>query len=283
MRTHTISVHNFDLDHTLRCGQVFRWRENKNNWIGVLGDSVIKAKQAGNRLIVESNLDMDYVMSYFRLNDDLDYIYQCINKDAVMNEAVAMYWGMRIIKQDPWECLISYVCSRQNRIEKIERIVFSLSKNFGDAIHFENKIFYTFPKPDEIAKASLDDLKKCQFRFGDRQAEEIKVIAQLISEGDFCLERLRELDYKSAKEELISLEGVGHKVADCVLLFSLDKLEAFPVDVHVRRIVQRNYFRNKKISDKKIRKWADLYFGRYAGYAQQYLFYYERTKEMYVK
>ncbi|MDD2777926.1 MAG: DNA glycosylase [Methanocellales archaeon] len=280
MKLHTLTVHNFDLDHTLRCGQVFRWRENKNNWMGVLGNSVIKAKQVGNHLIVESNLDMDRVTSYFRLNDDLDDIYQCINKDAVMNEAIAMYGGMRIIKQDPWECLISYVCSRQNRIEKIERIVFSLSKNFGDEIQFENKIFYTFPKPDELAKANLDDLKKCQFRFGDKQAREVKVIAQLVSEGDFCLERLRELDYKSAKEELMSLEGVGPKVADCVLLFSLDKLEAFPVDVHVRRIVQRDYFRNKKISDKKLREWAGRYFGKHAGYAQQYLFYYERTKEV---
>ncbi|HIH37042.1 MAG TPA: DNA-3-methyladenine glycosylase 2 family protein [Methanocellales archaeon] len=280
MKTHTLPVHNFDLDHTLRCGQVFRWRENKNSWIGVLGNSVIRAKQVGNRLIVESDLDMDHVTSYFRLNDDLDDIYQYLNKDAVMNEAIAMYRGMRIIKQDPWECLISYVCSRQNRIEKIERIVFSLSKNFGDEIQFENKIFYTFPKPDEFAKANLDDLRKCQFRFGDKQAREVKVIAQLVSEGDFCLERLRGLDYESAKEELMSLEGVGPKVADCVLLFSLDKLEAFPVDVHVRRIVQRDYFRNKKTSDKKLREWAGLYFGKYAGYAQQYLFYYERTREM---
>ncbi|MDD2666236.1 MAG: DNA glycosylase [Methanocellales archaeon] len=280
MKTHTIPVHNFDLDHTLRCGQVFRWRDDKDNWIGIVGNSVIKAKQAGNRLIVESDLDIGHVTSYFRLNDDLDGIYQCINKDAMMNEAIAMYRGMRIIKQDPWECLISYICSRQNRIEKIERTVFHLSKNFGDEIHFDNKIFYTFPKPDELAKASLDDLRKCQFRFGDKQAEEIKGIAQLVSEGGFCLERLRELDYESAKEELMSLEGVGHKVADCVLLFSLDELEAFPVDVHVRRIVQRDYFRNNKISDKKLREWAGRYFGKYAGYAQQYLFYYERTKEM---
>ena len=280
MKTYLIPVNKFDLDHTLRCGQVFRWRENKDNWIGILGNSVIKAKQEGDVLIVKSNLDMEDVMSYFRLNDDLDDISQHINKDEVMNEAIAMYGGMRIIKQDPWECLISYVCSRQNRIEKIKKIVSSLSKNFGDELQFENKIFYTFPKPDEIAKANLDDLKKCKFRFGKRQAEEIKGIATLICEGDFCLERLRELDYKSAKEELISLEGVGHKVADCVLLFSLDKLGAFPVDVHVRSIVKREYLKDEKTSDKKIRDWAGRYFGRYAGYAQQYLFYYERTKEM---
>ena len=280
MKTHILPVTKFDLDHTLRCGQVFRWRENKDNWIGIVGNSVIKAKQEGDVLIVESNLDMEDVMSYFRLNDDLDDIYQHINKDDVMGESIAMYGGMRIIKQDPWECLISYVCSRQNRIEKIKKIIFSISKNFGDEIQFENKIFYTFPKPYIIAKANLDDLKKCKFRFGKRQAEEIKGIAKLIYKGDFCLEGLKELNYKLAKEKLMSLDGVGHKVADCVLLFSLDKLGAFPVDVHVRRIVQREYLKNKKISDKKIRKWADQYFGRYAGYAQQYLFYYERTNEL---
>ena len=280
MKTHIIPVNKFDLDHTLRCGQVFRWIENKDNWIGIVGNSVIKAKQEGDVLIVESNLDVEDVMSYFRLNDNLDDVYQHINRDKVMNEAIVIYGGMRIIKQDPWECLISYVCSRQNRIEKIKKIVSSISKNFGDEIQFENKFFFTFPKPDAIAKANLDDLTKCKFRFGKRQAEEIKGIAKLICKGDFRLERLRKLDYKSAKEELMSLEGVGHKVADCVLLFSIDKLEAFPVDVHVRRIVQREYLKNKKTSDEKIRKWADRYFGRYAGYSQQYLFYYERTKEM---
>ncbi|NYT00463.1 MAG: DNA-3-methyladenine glycosylase 2 family protein [Methanocellales archaeon] len=280
MKTHIIPVNKFDLDHTLRCGQVFRWRENKDNWVGILGNSVIKAKQKGDILIAESDLDIGDVISYFRLNDDLDDIYQHINKDEVINEAIAMYDGMRIIKQDPWECLISYVCSRQNRIEKIKKTVSIISKNFGDEIQFENKIFYAFPKPYEIAKANLDDLAKCNFRFGKIQAEEIKRIAKLICKGDFYLERLKELDYESAKEMLMSLGGVGHKVADCVLLFSLDKLEAFPVDVHVRRIVQREYLKDENASDKKIREWAGRYFGRYAGYAQQYLFYYERTKEM---
>ncbi|MCD5409698.1 MAG: hypothetical protein LRZ87_02900 [Methanocellales archaeon] len=268
MKTYQIPVPTFDLDHTLRCGQVFRWRESKDGWI----DIVIKAKQEGDVLIVKSNLDMEDVMSYFRLSDDLDDIYKHISKDEVMNEAIARYRGMRLIRQEPWECLISYLCSINNRIPQIERMIQNLSTYFGEEICDG---FYSFPSPERLAEATRSELEKCKLGF---RVDWILGIAKKVCDGELILNQLRNLDYQNAKEMLMKIDGVGHKVADCVLLYSLDKLEAFPVDVHIRRLTQREYFQNQEVSDEIIREWAKGYFGDYAGYAQQYLFYYERSR-----
>ncbi|MDI6859732.1 MAG: DNA glycosylase [Methanocellales archaeon] len=273
MKTYQIPVPTFDLDHTLRCGQVFRWRENKDGWIGIVDNSVIKAKQEGDVLIVESDLATEDIMNYFRLNDDLDDIYKHISKDDVINEAIARYWGMRLIRQEPWECLISYLCSINNRIPQIERMIQNLSMVFGTNLNG----FYGFPSPEQLSKATHDQLKKCKLGF---RGNWILDVARKVCREELQLEKLKNMDYQSAKRELLKVNGVGDKVADCVLLYSLDKLEAFPVDVHIRKVVQREYLRNERASDTKIREWAERYFGKYAGYAQQYLFYYERPKEM---
>jgi len=274
MKTYQIPVPTFDLGHTLRCGQVFRWRENKDGWIGIVDNSVIKAKQEGNLLIVESDLATEDIMNYFRLNDDLDDIYKHISK--VMNEAIARYRGMRLIRQEPWECLISYICSINNRIPQIERMIQNLSTCFGEEICDG---FYSFPSPERLVKATCSELKKCKLGF---RVDWTLDIARKVCREELQLEKLKNIDYQSAKRELLKVNGVGDKVADCVLLYSLDKLEAFPVDVHIRRVVQREYLRNERASDTKIREWAERYFGKYAGYAQQYLFYYEyeRPKEV---
>lgn len=272
MKTYQIPVPTFDLDHTLRCGQVFRWRENKDGWIGIADNSLIKAKQEGDVLIVESDLAMEDVMNYFRLNDDLDDIYEHISKDEVMSKAIARYRGMRLVRQDPWECLISYICSINNRIPQIERMIQNLSKCFGEEICDG---FYSFPGTERLANAFPEELKKCKFGF---RVEWTLDIAKKVCGDGLQLEKLKNMDYQSAKRELLKVNGVGHKVADCVLLYSLDKLEAFPVDVHIRRVIRREYLKDERTSDTKIREWAERYFGKYAGYAQQYLFYYERSR-----
>ncbi|MDI6888327.1 MAG: DNA glycosylase [Methanocellales archaeon] len=277
MKLHQIPVQIFNLDHTLRCGQVFRWQKKGDEWIGVVKNSVILAKQEDEILTVKSDLAAEEIASYFRLDDDMEKVYGQIGKDKLMKEAIARYRGLRLVSQDPWECLISYVCSRNAPIKKIKSVIFNLSKNFGNVIKSDDHIEYTFPEPDVIAGTTLDKLGMCGFRYGKKQAREILEIAKLVSGNNFDLERLKKHSYLDAKEELMNLRGVGHKVADCVLLFSLDKLEAFPIDVHMRRLMRREYFQDKNVSDDKIRELAREYFGKYAGYAQEYLFYHERS------
>ncbi len=277
MKMHRIPAHVFNLDYTLRCGQVFRWQKRGGEWMGVVKDSVISVKQKGDVLVAKSNLAAEEIVSYFRLEDDMENIYKHIGKDKLMKKVIAKYRGLRLIRQDPWECLVSYVCSRNAPIKKIKSVIFNLSKNFGNVIKSDGHIEYTFPEPDMVAEATLDKLGICGFRYGKKQAREILEIAKLVGGNNFDLERLKKYSYLDAKEELMTLRGVGHKVADCVLLFSLDKLEAFPIDVHIRRFMRREYFQDENISDDKIRELAREYFGKYAGYAQEYLFYHERS------
>jgi len=274
MMTHKIPAHVFNLDHTLRCGQVFRWQKRGDEWIGIVKDSVVSIKQKGDILVAKSNLTPEDIASYFRLDDDMENIYEHISKDKLMKEVIARYRGLRLVRQDPWECLISYVCSINNRIPQIEHMIQNLSARFGEEIYDG---VYGFPGPERLADASHDELKKCKLGF---RVDWILDIAKKVCEGELQLEKLRDMDYQSAKRELLKVNGVGDKVADCVLIYSLDKLEAFPVDVHIRRVVQREYLKNGRISDKRIGEWARQYFSEYAGYAQQYLFHYERTKEM---
>ncbi len=274
MRTHRIPVQVFSLDHTLRCGQVFRWQKRGDKWIGIVKNSIISVEQEGDSLIAKSYLTPEDIASYFRLDDDMEKVYRQIGKDKLMKEVIARYRGLRLVRQDPWECLISYVCSINNRIPQIVRMIQNLSARFGEEICDG---VYGFPGPEKLADASHDELKKCKLGF---RVDWILDVAKKVCEGELQLEKLRNMDYQSAKRELLKVNGVGDKVADCVLLYSLDKLEAFPVDVHIRRVVQREYLKNGGISDKRIGEWARQYFGEYAGYAQQYLFHYERTKEM---
>jgi len=274
-----LNIKDFNLRYTLECGQVFRWSEHNGWYYGVVKDKIIKIAQTKYRVLFQIYPeDNDFgIEEYFRLDDDLQYIRNIINKDEIINKAINQLTGLRLIRQDPWECLISYVCSKQNKIPKIKTTIFNLSKNFGQKIQFDNKYFYTFPKPTQIVNADLEDLVKCNFRFGIKQASEIQKIAKLVLENKFDLEKLEKLDYYTGKERLMSLHGVGHKIADCVLLFSLDKLEAFPVDTWIRKIMQKYYFL-KNSSDDSIRSFARSYFGKYAGYAQEYLYYYFRGR-----
>lgn len=277
MKMHRIPAQVFNLDYMLRCGQVFRWQKRGDEWMGVVKDSIISVKQKGDVLVAKSDLAAEEIANYFRLDDDLEKVYRHIDKDTLMRNIITKYRGLRLIRQDPWGCLISYVCSRNAPIKKIKSVIFNLSKNFGNVIKSDDQIEYTFPEPDVIAEVTLDKLGICGFRYGKKQAREILEIAKLISRNNFDLERLKKYSYLDAKEELMNLQGVGHKVADCVLLFSLDKLEAFPIDVHIRRLVRREYFQDKNVSDDEIRELAREYFGEYAGYAQEYLFYHERS------
>lgn len=285
MAEYRIHIEDFNLNHSLGCGQTFRWNFCDGWWQGVAGGQVIKIRQAGKELV--SNCpDRSFLKNYFRLDDDLPAILSEINKDEKIGKAIEKLRGLRVIRQEPWECLVSYVCSRNSSIKHISRVVENISSCFGNRLEFQGKTFHSFPEPEVLASAEFCNLMKCSFRYGRIQAEEIRELARLVSKG-FNLEGLKKISYEEAKKELLQLPGVGEKVADCVLLFSLEKLEAFPVDVWISRVMHELYLcRNPsegKMSLKKIGEFGRGYFGRYAGYAQEYLFHYIRLESQKMK
>lgn len=250
---------------------------------------VFKVRQISSVLEFEG-VDVDFVKRYFRLDDNLPKIISSVNRDSLTKQAIQLFHGLRIVRQDPWECLISYICATFKSIPAIKDVIFELSRQFGDKVAFENYSFYTFPEPAAVANAALNELRRCKLGF---RAKRVRDTARMVDRHKVDFEALKKTDYKTAKDKLLQLPGVGNKVADCVLLFSLEKLEAFPVDVWMKRIVQKYYADHfdasfiDKISLKKsisprnyerIGSFARRYFGEYAGYAQEYLFYFFRCK-----
>jgi len=279
----------FNLDSTLSCGQAFRWNKHGEWWYSVVGEKVFKIRQIGNKLEFE-NADADFIQNYFGLHDNLPKIFSQITKDKHIEAAVKKFEGLRILRQDPWECLISYICATYKNIPAIKQMLFNLSKKFGDKTVFNGYDFYTFPTPAKLAKASIKELAECGLGY---RATYVSETAKTIYENDFKLENLRKANYEKARQKLLNFLGVGLKVADCVSLFSLEKLEAFPVDVWIKRIILKHYANHfptefiRKISSKKsltnseyerLNLFGRRYFGEYAGYAQEYLYHFERTR-----
>lgn len=283
----------FSLEHTLNCGQLFRWTKLGEWWYGVVESQVIKLKQIGERLIFQSfpeEANQEFIKKYLRLDDDLPKVLTAICKDEHVSRAVKLFHGLRISRQEPWECLISYICATYKNIPAIKKMISKISQRFGKKISFDSYEFYTFPKLTDLIQTSSTDLRSCGLGF---RAERVLETTKILDRGDFSLEALKSMDYGSAKRELLSLPGVGPKVADCVLLFSLEKPEAFPVDVWMKRAATNLYARNfnstfidriKRKSSITLKEYETInefgreYFGRYAGYAQEYLFHLLRKK-----
>lgn len=278
-----------NLDFTLCCGQSFRWEKIGEWWYGIVRDKIFKVRQVEGELQFKG-VDQNFVMEYFGLCDDLPKILSKIAKDKHIKRAVEAFRGLRILRQDPWECLISYICATYKNIPAIKQMLFRLSEKFGEKRVFDGREFYTFPEPSVLAKASTADLAKCGLGY---RAKYVLETAKKVHGGDIRLEELKGKSYMDARSELLNLSGVGLKVADCVLLFSLGKLEAFPVDIWMKRVLLMHYASHferefvEKISLKRslskseyerLNFFGRSYFGDYAGYAQEYLYHFERTK-----
>lgn len=241
-----------------------------------------------NAVLEFEGADADFVKSYFRLDDNLPKIFSEISRDPLIKQAIQTFPGLRIARQNPWECLISYICATYKTIPAIKAIILNLSKRFGNKILYDSHEFFKFPEPVALAKAELNELRECKLGF---RAERVRETARMVYRNEVDFEKLKKLDYEIAKNELLRFPGVGNKVADCILLFSLEKLEAFPVDVWMKNLVGRYYSNHfdasfiDKISKKTslsskdydgISSFARDYFGKYAGYAQEYLFHFIR-------
>ena len=283
----------FDLGHTLECGQAFRWEMLGGWWYGVIKGEVIKIKQVGDKLQFQSfpeEVNADFILNYFRFDDNLPLIISEINKDEHIRKAIQHFCGLRITRQEPWECLISYICATYKNIPAIKQMIHNLCKRFGRKIAFDGYSFYTFPKPSDLVEARLEDLRRCKLGY---RVKRVLETSRIISDGELDLEALRQVDYEKAKLELLSLPGVGHKVAECVLLFSLGKLQAFPVDVWMKKIILEfypefftqlfieNVSKRSSLTDREYEKISNFgkdYFGFYAGYAQEYLYHWKRLE-----
>lgn len=279
----------FNLEHTLQCGQVFRWKRY-NDWnYGIVERHVFKVKQTKNTLEFRG-VNLDFIMRYFRLDDNLPKIMAEVNRDSLIGQAIRTFSGLRIVRQSPWECLISFICATCKNIPSIKNVIHGLSNQFGEKISFENREFHTFPTPSALAELPSQVLRDCKLGF---RANFIRETAEIVDCGKMDFEALRDADYQTAKERLLQLPGVGNKVADCVLLFSLEKLEAFPVDIWMKRVFRNHYKKcfdmpfakrlsgGQSLSSRdydKISSFARRYFGKFAGYAQEYLYYYARAR-----
>ncbi len=264
-----INTKDFNLDQTLSCGQVFRWEKNEW-WTGVVNGAVIRAKQEGTELIIDSSLDKKIIRDYFRLDDEMEKIYASINRDEKIASLIQKFRGLRLVRQDPWECLVSYICSSNNTIRNITSSIRRMCECFGKKIEDGH---YSFPAPEALSEVEICEMEQCRFGF---RAPDILNIASMIVNHEFDLYGIKDLSYREGRKELMKIKGVGNKIADCVLLFAFGKLESFPVDTHIEHIMERFYgdkFKGSKSKKREeIAEFARSYFGKYCGYAQEYLY-----------
>ena len=266
-----------NIDYSINSGQVFLWEKNGDTWYGINGNDVLAINENPMQINSYSQNSIDF----FREKDDLQEIILSITKDKVVRKAVKQFPGLRLLRQDPFQCYISFIVSSNSNIQRIKQILYKLCKKFGKKIIFQEKEFYLFPEPENLANASKNDLLNCGLGYRVRA---VKEAALNVSNRQIDFDFLKRTNYQNAKDILLQVYGIGNKVADCVLLFSLEKLEAFPLDRWVLRILEKYYTKKfqlegKSLTEKKyeqIHKQIVNYFGPYAGYSQQFLFKMER-------
>lgn len=269
----------FELSHIFDCGQCFRWeREPDGSYTGVAYGKILNVNKIGQEIHFNHTNQKDFEeiwTGYFDLNTDYSSIKQTLAKeDAVMEQAVAFGGGIRILRQELWEALISFILSANNNIPRIKKIIGLISQRYGQYLGtFEGKDYYSFPEAAVLKEVSKAELVACNT--GYRAGYIIAAAAQLL-QRQTEIDRLQEADWENCHRWLMEFTGVGPKVANCIAFFSMSKLEAFPVDVWIKRLMEHFYFKEEKPAP-YIERYAKTKFGQYAGYAQQYLFYYGRS------
>ena len=294
-----LPVHDYDLSATLDSGQVFRWQRSadgssasSNSWLGVIGNHRVRLAQTHDGIFAETAAPVenwDWLRDFLQTKTDLTAVLKTFPDDEPMRTAAASCRGLRLLRQEPWECLASFILSSTKQIVQIRQIIALLCERFGEPIcsgglrppsdgtqsAVTDRRYNSFPLPEKIASLTETELRACKMGF---RAPHLLAAARQIAEGKLDLEKVRGLALAEARTELMKLHGVGGKIADCVLLFAYGFDSAFPVDVWVERALRQLYFPRRRVSEKKLRHFAATHFGPHAGYAQQYLFHYMRTK-----
>jgi len=262
---------------SLNSGQVFLWKKIDEKWYGVDGQDVLSVKE--NPFKITSLLKKQN--DFFRKKDDMKKIIQDISRDKIVDSAVKKTPSLRLLRQDPFQCYISFIVSSNSNIQNIKKMLERLCRKFGKQVEFENNKFWLFPEPKILAKAKKKDLSDCGLGY---RAVFVKSASEQVSTGKIDFDFMKKADYQTAKSNLLKVFGVGNKVADCIMLFSLEKLDAFPLDIWTIRILKKYYSEKIKIDGKSLtdKRYNEIhntivnYFGPYAGYSQQFLFKMER-------
>jgi len=266
-------VDEFEPEHIFECGQCFRWNiEEDGSYTGVVKNRILNVSKKNDIIIFKNTNKEDFLniwIDYFDLNRDYKKIKSEIIDDK-LKDILEFGKGIRILDQDEWEITISFIISANNRILMIKRIIDNLSRNYGEYIGmYKDKKYYSFPSPEKLNSLSENELRLMKTGF---RAKYIKNAAEVVTGNKGWLYKLKEQSYDYALEEIKKIKGVGDKVGNCVLLFSMNKYEAFPVDIWMKRIMEKVY--NIKGKPDEIRRKSEKIFGSYSGFAQQYLFYY---------
>lgn len=275
-------VKDFKLKHIFECGQCFRWILNEDDsYTGVVKGRVINVSQIEDVVTFKNTSEEDYIEfleDYFDMKRDYSIIKNKLSKmDKDLDAAVKFGDGIRILNQDPFEMIITFILSANNRIPMIMRAVNGLSEKYGDYIgEISGKNYYKFPSADKLSSAEISELRLSGVGFRDKY---VSKTSNIINDDPSFIKNLLEMEYKNAFKELQKLSGVGPKVADCIALFALQKSEAFPVDTWVKKVMEHFYIKEDS-SFKLIKEYADNNYGDIAGFAQQYLFYYARENKI---
>jgi len=273
------NIKDFEPKHTFECGQCFRWnRQLDDSYTGAVRGHVFNISKENGSIIVKSDMPdpEEILLDYLDLQTDYSTIKGELSKDPIMSKAIDYGYGIRILKQEHWECLASFIISANNRIPMIMRSVENIARDFGKPIEFNGSTYFSFPPPEVIVDVNEDRLTLCGVGF---RCKYIKHAARMVASGEVDLNALENMDSGSARGELMKIPGVGPKIADCVLLYSYGKSDVFPTDVWIKRVIEVLYFgREAKLPE--IQEFARRKFGSLAGAAQQYLFYYARENKI---
>ncbi|MFL0246445.1 DNA-3-methyladenine glycosylase family protein [Candidatus Clostridium stratigraminis] len=280
-------IKNFELSHIFDCGQCFRWNRQENgNYIGIAYGKVIEVEKRDKDVLIYNTNEEEFYeiwQNYFDLERDYSNIKEILSKDSLLKVSVEFGHGIRLLQQEPFELVISFIISSNNRIPMIKKAIDNISRKFGNAILYKEQTYYSFPTLKQLSKATVTDLAACSTGF---RAKYIADTVEKINEAngnesgfEYDLNWIKAQNDDGCHEALQEFSGVGPKVADCIMLFSMGKYSAFPVDVWVKRAMQHFYLA-PDVSLKKIREFARNKFGELSGFSQQYLFYYARENNI---
>jgi N-glycosylase/DNA lyase len=271
----SVPAPNFDLELSMDCGQIFGWTKEGKTYRGMIGSAVTRLMQLrGGIGYAAVGATPDDIAGFLGLDHDFDEILRAIAVDTFMEEVTKHVRGLRLFRQDPWHCLCSYILSANNRVDRIDSLVKQIARRHGKARKIEGKSVYSLPRPEDLAGCGESRLRACGVGF---RAPYILSAAGMVADGIIDFDTIDDLGYDEGRELLKTIPGVGDKIADCVLLFAFAKYEAFPVDVWIKRAVERVYFGSRQIKPGEVREFGRARFGKFAGYAQEYIYHYARA------